>query len=512
MSTTILNNIIPIKSDNYLSQDDISAMIIEFLVYNSDDVLVNESVIPASDIINNSLFIYAEKFIINPGIHLRSLGYSNGVYRVKYNFFKKIIGDFSDPDKSLTLKKISPSRTELQVAIPEFPSGSTNITVDDLFNKNMIVSEDMSNSLSGSITYEATDFLNASNSKLSYYTFFGNDQNFLIINKMLFNKDLLLKQYEELPTDITTLTKFTIVEKLVESYEDTVTLKTEIVDDLSGLNFLQGPKINYKTAGLTYRTTPLENFESLATTGSDYIEEITRLYLSSSLIEGIDTNIDYRDYKNFIHFSSAEQRLKNFKDKIKKIEFFDSKLSADVSESSYNSTLATFEYYTAQKNDIINTFDQYEYFMYYESGSYESSSLGVFPDYTWPKYTSTKPYLLYSVTSSEVNDWYSSMIISASEYDNLNPNILTNTIPIEIVLDDQNSQYFTNIQMIGHLLDINYNYVNRMTSIHERQNSIFDGIPRELILPAINHYGFDLRSGNVIKGLVECIPLYVTGS
>jgi len=488
MSTTNLNSVLPIETFGYLTASaDMSSMFIEFMVYDTNDVLINENLISMNTIVGDSLYIYDKKFIMNPGVHLRSLGYSAGTYKVKYNFFNKVVGDFTDAEQTLTLKKISPSRTELEVVIPT--------------------------DVSSSIRTEIDNFLTTDKSKLVYYTLFGSDRNFLIINNMLYNKDLLLKLYEELPADIDILTRFTIAEKFAASYEDTITLRTAYTDDLSNLNYLRGPKINYKIAGLTYRTTPSENFEDLASTTAVNVDEITRLYLSSSLIEGIDTNIDYRDYSQFIHFSSAEQRLKNFKSKMKKLEFFDAKLVSLSTGSLVGLSGSSLSYYKGQKDVILNTFDQYEYFMYYETGSYESSSLGVFPDYTWPKYTNEKPYLLYSVTSSQVNTWYNSMLVSASEYDNLNPNILTNTIPIEIVLDDQNSQYFTNIQMIGHVLDINYNYVNRMTSIHERQNCIFEGIPRELILPAINHYGFDLRSGNVIKGLVECIPsMSVTSS
>jgi len=489
MSTTNLNTILPVETQGYLTASaDMSSSFVELIVYDVNGVLINENLIYMNTIQGDSLYIYDTKFIMNPGVHLRSLGYSAGTYKVKYNFFKKVVGNFDEVEQTATLKKISPSRTELEVVIPTDVSSSIKIEIDN--------------------------FLESDKSKLVYYTFFGSDRNFLIINNMLYNKDLLLKLYEELPADIDILTRFTIVEKYVESYEDTITLRTSYIDDLSNLNYLHGPKINYKAAGLTYRTTPLENFEALASTTIVKQDEITRLYLSSSLIEGIDINIDYRDFSQFIHFSSAEQRLKNFKSKMKKLEFYNSKLVLFASGSTVGSTGSSLSYYKGQKDEILNTFDQYEYFMYYETGSYESSSLGVFPDYTWPKYTNTNPYLLYPVTSSQASMWYASILVSASEYDNLNPNILTNTIPVEIVLDDQNSQYLTNIQMVGHMLDINYNYVNRMTSIHERQNCIFEGIPRELILPAINHYGFDLRSGNVIKGLVECIPISgsITGS
>lgn len=498
----MLNNIINLDILNIerteslqkiINDGNINTAFIELLVYDTNDVLINETIIPIIDIINSSLFVYSDKFIFNPGVHLRDLGYSNGTYKIKYNFFNKIVGDFQNNDV-LVLKKISPSRTELEIFTPKLNS---NIPIE-----------------SQSLSQLNHMFMSSSNNELSYYAYFGSDRNYLIVNKMLFNDNVLIKLYEELPADIDTFTNFTIVKKLVDSYVDTITLHTQLTEDFSELVQLAGPKINYKSAGLTYRTTNLENFETLASTNDYKIDEIKRLYLSSSIIEGIDINIDYRDYSKFVHFSSAKQRLKNFRNKIKQIEFFDSKISSltvsgsQIESASWGATpeiSSSISYYKNQKNNILNTFDQYEYFMYYESGSYVSNSLGEFQNATWPKRTNFKPYYLYSVTSSEAIQWYNSMIISASEYDNLNPNILTNTIPIEIQLDDENNQYIKYVQMIGHLLDINYNYIDRMTSVHERQNCIFDGIPRELILPVINHYGFDLRSGNVVKGLLECI-------
>ena len=55
--------------------------------------------------------------------------------------------------------------------------------------------------------------------------------------------------------------------------------------------------------------------------------------------------------------------------------------------------------------DIDNIFEKY---MYFESSSYSSGSLGEFHDNTWPKKsgegTSLSPYVLYSVSESVAVD------------------------------------------------------------------------------------------------------------
>lgn len=505
MSIEKINNLISFSDDGYLSTQDIYDMFIEFLVYNRDNLLINENIINVIDIINDSLFIYDTKVVLNPGIHLRNIGYTNGIYKLKYNFYKKILGDFSNENSFLTIKRISPSRTEVEIALPNYIDIHEDVQTDIPINSNAATkSYDINFS-------NINQFINSDNSKLSYYLFFGNDRSNLIINKLIYNGNLLLKLYEEIPVDISELDKCYIVKKLINSYEDSVNIKTEFKEDLSGLNILSGPKINYKSAGITYRTTELLNLESLI--GSDYntTNEVYRLYLSSSAIEGIDINIDYRNFSNFVHFSSAKKRIENFRYKISKLEYLNSKLSLynNVSTSSYSSSISTIQNFNNEIRSIINSFDGFEKFMYYNSGSYESSSLGIFPDYTWPKYNNIPPYKLYSVSSSQAIEWYDSMIYSASIYDNLNPDILTNTIPLDIYNEKENENYVKFVQMISHILDINYNYINKMTSIHERQHSIYEGIPRDLILHVVNNYGFDLRSGHVIKGLTECVPIKI---
>jgi len=459
------------------------------------DNTVNQIMLSLLNELLISIFIYSDRMIINPGIHLRYMGFSAGVYKIKYNFFRNIVGDYNDENERLIINVISPSRTEVEVKLPADIDIHSKLALTFL-------------GLAGA----PGSFIQA----LDVYINLGDDRNILITNKKYIDDKLYLKLVEPIPDEINKYDKFFITQKLIDSYEDRLTLYTERLEDFSGLNYLKGPVVDYKAASLTYRTTPLENFDQLVTTNNVIQQDLVNMFVSASLIEGIDLNIDFRDFSNFIHFSSATERVAAFKYKVQQIEFFDSKIAeytpiASAALASARSTIyesSSISYYKDLKNDVITSFDSYDNYLYYQSHSYESGSEGEFYPSTWPKYTSTKPYSLYSYTASQATNWYTSQYGSASIYDNMNPDKLSNFVPLEMQLDNENKDYVKFVNMIGHYLDINYNYINRMTSINERENPINKGIPQDLILPVVNHFGFDLRSGNVIKKLYEKIYLY----
>jgi hypothetical protein len=103
----------------------------------------------------------------------------------------------------------------------------------------------------------------------------------------------------------------------------------------------------------------------------------------NSLLEesSINISVDYTDFTDFIHFSSAQTRLENFYYKVDLIE----QHSASISSLSNVTGSSTSTVILEDKiSDIIKNFDQFEYFMYYDSGSSAS----------FPKTTTEPPYLL----------------------------------------------------------------------------------------------------------------------
>ena len=114
----------------------------------------------------------------------------------------------------------------------------------------------------------------------------------------------------------------------------------------------------------------------------------------------IDININYEDYNEFINFSSANTRLENFVYKVGLIQSSSAVLSSsfgDVEGATTGSTVFSASK-AAEENKItkiIKNFDGYEYFLYYNSGS----------KYSYPKTTTTPPYVLASTSSALAVNW-----------------------------------------------------------------------------------------------------------
>jgi hypothetical protein len=101
-----------------------------------------------------------------------------------------------------------------------------------------------------------------------------------------------------------------------------------------------------------------------------------------------------------------------------------------ASESFYVRTQMTT---TLNKIDnIVGAFDGFEKYMYFESSSYVSNSFGESLDIAWPKSTSTKPYVLYGSNTTQVENWLSGILDSASFYDNNNSYSLRRLVPEHI--------------------------------------------------------------------------------
>jgi hypothetical protein len=128
----------------------------------------------------------------------------------------------------------------------------------------------------------------------------------------------------------------------------------------------------------------------------------------------VKLNTDFTDFKNFVKFSSAEERVINFHYKIQDIESYTSQSNV-VSQS-----VASQIYKTAELNkldekirNVKNSFDDYEYFLYNDSGSFYSSSYVSSSDAiyaSWPKNSPTE--LISNGDFSTSDDWVISGDIS----------------------------------------------------------------------------------------------------
>jgi hypothetical protein len=196
--------------------------------------------------------------------------------------------------------------------------------------------------------------------------------------------------------------------------------------------------------------------------------------------QSIDINVDYSDLNNFIFFSSAEQRLKNFYSKIKDIEDYNNDITY-YSSNAFSSSLSSSFINTATSSIdiIIAGFDGYEYYLYFESGST-----------SWPKTNNSLPYI--NATTASATSWYNAATSSADSYDNENQNNLVYTIPSFIKDDPNNVPYLTFLNMVGHYFDNIWIYLSAITDINLANNNLEKGISKDLVYHVLESLGTKL--------------------
>lgn len=237
-----------------------------------------------------------------------------------------------------------------------------------------------------------------------------------------------------------------------------------------------------------------ETWTSLFGSNEGVRNKLLNSVFSGSSATSAELGIDFRKYENFIHFSSAKERLDNFKYKIQLIEHYDSQMTA-LSASLSPSAETNRVQFVTKKNDIVSKFDAYENYLYTESSSYESGSYGIFNASTWPKSNSTIPYTLTSSTTPAFTEWYATQSLTALDYDIDNPYNLEKTIPAHVRLDPENANYIMFVNMIGQSFDHVYNYIDHMDMIHDRQNELHLGLSKDLVWDVLKSLGWHGLNG-----------------
>ena len=305
-------------------------------------------------------------------------------------------------------------------------------------------------------------------------------------------KNVVVKLYTELPTEFENkIPKISL--SLREDYIERILvypyIKEETYDNFSYANF----NIDMGNYGKS-QGTDLKTWNSLLDTTLSTSQQIVDKYLSGS-IGNTTLNIDYSNFKNFVNYSSAVERVKNLKYKLELIESYDSRINT-LNLISGSSALTNISQSLQRKSNVISGMDGWEKWMYYETtGSlythYSASSYVINP---WPHYDEF-PKKLYSVTSSQAISHYNGLIDSASIYDTFNDARLTKTIPSSMAEDPLNLDYILFIDMIGHHFDITWSYIKALTSINEREEHPYDGMPNELLYDVAKSMGWKLTHG-----------------
>jgi hypothetical protein len=394
--------------------------------------------------------------VIDPKKDLTDLGFDEGQYYTIYNFLLPLLN--SSEDNTYFISEISSDRTELRL--------SSNI-LD-----------------SQSIVNGYNDFI-AQYSNLNYfpdfYLNFSNNNLIIANNVLLDGSTILIKLYEPLPPQFDLKSELWVINKIADSIAYFIELIT-VLDNPEDIIPLKGPNLNINLKDKINNSTDYTNYTTLQTSVSSSLSnQLNNILLNKS----IRLNIDYSDYSNFAHFSSAETRLENFYYKLSLIEQYNQQyLSSSLSPVNYYLT-SSQNIYLNKIKEIEEGFDGYEYYLYYSSGST-----------AWPKSNSTKPYINYSTTSSQATTWLNGQLSTASLYDSENKDALVNAIPLYLREDSQNAPYELFVEMLGQHFDTLYLYYAEVSNKYNSDNRIDAGVSRDLISDILKDFGVKIYQNN----------------
>lgn len=346
-----------------------------------------------------------------------------------------------------------------------------------------------------------TEFKSELNTDLlsEYFLNFGKNRLLLATNIDTLNyKDytsVVVRLYKPLPSEISEKTTLYINKEVSStvSYQAFATY----TEPEQKPTYLKGPNFNVEQEDNTAAPSPYYSITeafNFPVTNSYY--EVKSLFEE----KGAQVAIDHTDLNNFINFSSAEERLRNFKYKLDLITYYENQSREILEINSYST--ASSQTYLDKINTILGNFDHYDRFLYYESSSF-----------SWPKTGTSKPYTL--VTNNTTGSWYESNLLSASIYDASNPNQLINTIPEYIREDPTNQKYTTFVHMIGQHFDNLWIYSKAVTDKYDGDNRLNFGISKDLIEEVLKNFGVKLYTSNKsTQDLFKMFTgeLYETGS
>lgn len=289
---------------------------------------------------------------------------------------------------------------------------------------------------------------------------------------------VVFKVYEPLPSNISLNSEFEVEEIISDNIAFEVI--TETVSDEISIPKLKGPNFQVELAEEATNSTEFLNYNELFSypvTGSNF-----KLY---SLLneKGANIAIRYNSFDNFIHFSSAEERIRNFQYKLQLLESYENNLTIYRSSSlSSSNTSGSRAYYENLIKGVISNFDHYDRHLYYGSGSH-----------AWPKQNSSS---LEPTTSSNAETWFDDKILSASNYDNTNYDALINTIPTFLREDTNNENYLMFVHMIGQHFDNIWVYMKAMSDRYDTDHRLDFGISKDIVRSAVESFGLKLYNSN----------------
>ena len=296
-------------------------------------------------------------------------------------------------------------------------------------------------------------------------------------------ESLILKLYSPLPANITENSTLWITKLLTNPLIETIVLSQQ-----DGINCppIKGPNFSVDVDFVVGKSTGYESLDDLilnapVSSSSNLIGE----YLSSSLVNTDDLNIQHVNdseyiWDNFVHFSSAKERVDNFVYKVQLIEVYEDSIK-NAQTASWSSTLQSakeIERQSIKKEQLIQGFDGFEKFLY------TSSSM------SWPHSGNVR----LSSTNVIVENWYTDTVELAESFDINNSNYVLNNIPQYIVNNTENESLLLFFSMIGQHFDNIYYYTKSIEKSRGLGYKATNGISDKLLFDVLKSFNWDAKN------------------
>lgn len=346
--------------------------------------------------------------------------------------------------------------------------------------------------------------------------------------------DLILKLYTPVSPDIGIKSKVYIAEELITPIIDDFIIKQKkadiILNTIKGPNFELNNSINSISDSIDY-----SDWNDILSINN---VEINTLYTSQQILDtyfgdainSIKLNINFKNFNNYIHFSSAVERIKNFKYKLQLIEYYTTEIINIIKLKLYND----LNVYEKQKVDelikkrnlITSGFDDFEQYLFYTDNILDFNTFQIKDNlYThnigiddiipgWPKesildgdveYWNAIYFKNQYKTDSAIGESYFNYILEKAEiYDAKNIHKLTNTIPLYL---HNNNEYHLFINMISQHFDILWVYIHHLQSINFRDENPKDGPSDAFLYDITKALGMDLLEGNATVKLLDFLNI-----
>jgi hypothetical protein len=307
----------------------------------------------------------------------------------------------------------------------------------------------------------------------------------ILISELRIDGEYWVKLKEPVSADITVGDKCSISNISIQPFFQIVTIGTKSSDKVIRLvspNFslsLNEPS-NRTTSTKYYNTNQL----SIERDSDNKIKVNKKL---------LDLNVDYTNFNKFVVFSSANIRIKIFKNKLRRITELNEEIAElmlfDSGSTSLTDRLSVYENLVNDKAEIdtiIGSFDGYEAYLHKSENVIYDTSLGIFVD---------------STGSSESSSFLSTLEDESVEYDKNNRDSLLNNSPEYIYENVDNDDYLKFLSMIGHHFDNIYLHISNIGIYKEIGRDIDSGMTGKMVSYVLNSFGFKIPPG--MSGLIE---------